>query len=217
VSLQSVETRTKAEVAYTVLRDAIREGRLAPGSRLVLREVADDLGMSFTPVREALQTLAAQGLVEQRPHVGTVVASFTPERAEEVYRLRAVLEPLAARLATERATDEDVARAETVLARLDDAVRHARSSAVPELNAAFHRALYAACGSPYLVEFVDRLWNGLPYQAISLASRAQDSHVEHRAILDAFRSRDAERCAALVTAHVASGAAAFLSRAGAPA
>ena len=209
MALEVVEARTKADAAYVALRDAIRAGKLAPGERLMLREIARDLGMSFTPVRDALQVLASQGLVEHRAHVGTVVALFTWERAQEVYRLRNLLEPVAARLGTERATTADMEYAADAFDQLGLALDRDHLAELPSRNAAFHRAIYAPSGSPYLKEFIDRLWNGLPFQAISLASRAQASHEEHRAILSAFQRGEADRCAELVTEHIARGASAM--------
>lgn len=205
-----VQTSTKAESAYVALRDAIRTGLLAPGQRLTLQELAADLGMSLTPVRDALRLLASQGLVEQRSHVGTVVSHFTRKRADDVYVLRLILEPLAARMAAEAVTDADVTALEGLLARMQTVLDANELSSFPQLNAAFHRRIYDVAHSDYLLEFIDRLWNGVPYQAISLASRAWQSHAEHRALLAAIASRDGHEAERLMHDHISAGRTAAL-------
>ncbi|WP_460855247.1 GntR family transcriptional regulator [Nocardiopsis coralliicola] len=204
--IDRVEAPTKSEVAYAALRDAIRSGELAPGERLLLQDLAGRLGMSLTPVRDALRMLAAHGLIEHRANHGAVVAEFTPERAEEVYRLRTVLEPMAAELAAQRAAPAELAAMEAALAEVDRAVADGRENDITDLNARFHHAVYSAAGSPYLQEFIDRLWNGVPYQAISLAGRARASSRQHRAIMDALQAGDAPAAAEAMRAHIAEAA-----------
>lgn len=208
---RAVPAVTKVEAAAATLRAAIRAGRYAPGARLITRDLADELGMSFTPVREALYQLRAEGLVEHRPHRGTVVSDYSRERAEEVYRLRAVLEPMAGALAAERAGEADLAEIEQLLADLTAAIEQGRTGDVPVLNAALHRRIYAASGSGLLVEFVDRLWNGVPYQTISLGDRVAESAVEHERIVAALRRRDPQAVAGELRRHIEAGAAAALS------
>ncbi|MGY2064984.1 GntR family transcriptional regulator [Blastococcus sp. SYSU DS0619] len=207
----TVPAVTKVEAAAATLREAIRSGRLLPGARLITRDLADELGMSLTPVREALQLLRAEGLVEHRPHRGTVVSDHSRERAEEVYRLRSVLEPMAAGLAARRADAEDLAAVEGLLGDLTAAIEQGRAGDVPVLNAALHRRIYAASRSPLLLEFIDRLWNGVPYQTISLVDRVAESAAEHERIVAALRRRDAGAVEAELRAHIAAGAAAALA------
>lgn len=204
--IDRVVAPTKSEAAYAALRDAIRSGELAPGERLLLQDLSRRLGMSLTPVRDALRMLAAHGLIEHRANHGAVVAEFTPERAEEVYRLRGVLEPLAAEMAAERASEERLAAMEEALRVLDEAVEGGRENDVADLNARFHQEIYAAAGSDYLLEFIDRLWNGVPYQAISLAGRARASSEQHHAIMAALRAGDGRAAAEHMRAHIAEAA-----------
>ncbi|MFC4564418.1 GntR family transcriptional regulator [Nocardiopsis mangrovi] len=212
MTLEQVRTPTKAEAAYEALRDAIRSGDLPPGHRLRLQQTARELGMSLTPVREAIRLLAAHGLVEQQANLGAVVSRFGRDSAEEIYRLRLVLEPMAAELAAERATAEDLAEIGTALDRITRALAADRPYDIPELNAAFHRAVYRAARSPYLLEFIDRLWNGVPFQAISLAGRHETSARQHREILAALRDRNGEQAARLMHAHIAEASAETLRR-----
>ncbi|MQA97720.1 MAG: FCD domain-containing protein [Streptosporangiales bacterium] len=211
MTLRRVRSVTKAEAAAQTIRGEIREGRLRPGTRLTLQELAADLDMSYTPVREALRQLQAEGLVEYRPHHGTVVADYSRDRAEDVYLLRGVLEPLASSLAAERASAEDLSEIEARLAELNAALEAGRMRDVPALNARLHKRIYATAGSPLLQEFIDRLWNGVPFQAFSLTGRFHESAAEHVAIVDALLVQDADRAAEEMRDHIAKGARAALA------
>src|SRR5215210_8838164 len=113
---------TKTQAAFHRIRAAIEDGRLKPGDRLRATALQEELDMSPTPIREALRLLQAQGLVEHRPHHGMVVAEYPVEETEEVYRLREVLEPMAAGLAAERASAEQLERIHRRLDGLKEAV-----------------------------------------------------------------------------------------------
>lgn len=205
VELERIPTHTKAEAAFLALRDAIQSGRLPPGQRVTLQRLADELGMSLTPVREALHQLAAQGLVEHRPNQHTVVTPYTRARAEEVYRLRLVLEPLAAQLAAEQMRDADLEALDATLAELDTLVEAGHNADLPALNARLHRRIYTVARSPFLLEFIDRLWNGLPFQAISLTGRQHRSADQHHAIIAALHARDGAAAAQATYDHIADG------------
>ena len=197
---------TKSSVAVRVLRDAIRDGVLPPGTQLKLTMLAEELGMSYTPLREALQTLASEGLIETRAHSSAVVLGFDIERARDVYALRAVLEPYAARMACTRASYDDISRLIELHEAHLAAVQEERVDLVPDLNRRFHMGLYEIADSALLMEFILKLWNGVPYQAISLSDRSAESAIEHAEIIAALRANDPDRVAQLVSAHIAHGA-----------
>lgn len=200
---ETAVSMTKTQAAFHRIRAAVEEGRLKPGDRLKAATFQEELGMSPTPIREALRLLQAQGLVEHRPHHGMVVAEYPVEQTEEVYRLRLVLEPMATGLAAERATAGQLEEIRRLLDDLREAVRagDARVDAA-ELNAAWHRAVYEAAGSRYLEEFIARLWGVLPLEAIWLASRSEASIEEHERITAAVEGRDASKAADLVREHI---------------
>lgn len=193
---------TKSEAAYTVLREAILDGRLEPGSRVTLQSLADDLGMSLTPVREALRLLGTHGLVEHDAHRGTRIASLSRRGVEEIFELRRVLEPLACKLAAREASDEQIAAIEDAAEALETAVREERVQDVPPLNAALHRRMYEASGSDLLLEFIDRLWGRIPYQAMSVLKHQDRSVAEHAAIVVALRERKPADAARLMREHI---------------
>jgi DNA-binding GntR family transcriptional regulator len=198
---------TKTDAAFHALRTAIEEGRLKPGERLRVNHLMDELQMSPTPIREALRLLQAEGLVVHHPHRGMAVAEYTLESAEEVYRLRGVLEPLATELAVERATGEQVAEMRRRHEELREAVRAGDPRTdLAELNAVWHRELYAACGSRHLQEFIARLWTTIPMQALWLTRRGPRSVEQHEQIMEAVERRDAAAARDLMRAHVDFGA-----------
>jgi DNA-binding GntR family transcriptional regulator len=198
---------TKTEAAFHTLRSAIEEGRFRPGERLTLTRLVQELAMSPTPIREAIRLLQAEGLLEHEPHHGVVVAEYSPEKAEEIYRLRGVLEPLATELAVERATPEQVAAIRRLHDALTEAVREgSMRTDVAELNADWHRELYAASGSRYLQDFIGRLWTAIPVRAIWLTRRAEQSIAQHETIMAAIERGDAAAAAECMREHIAFGA-----------
>jgi DNA-binding GntR family transcriptional regulator len=199
------ESQTKMSAAYGAIRLAIEEGTLAPGQRLRMSQLEGDLGMSPTPIREALRLLQADGLLEHQPHRGMIVAEYTAERAEEIYRIRVALEPVATGLAAERATDAELAHLAALHEQLAEAVASDSGATAVSLNAEWHRAIYAACGSRYLQEFITRLWTALPVRAVWLSTRAQRSVDEHRAVMDALMDRDGKLAGECMARHLTRG------------
>jgi DNA-binding GntR family transcriptional regulator len=190
---------TKTELALEALRTGIRTGDLQPGQRLRVGELTRDLGMSPTPIREALRLLQADRLVDYRPHHGIVVTELSAEATAEVYRLRALLEPLAVELAVPGLSSADVDELE----RLHE--RHAKSE-TSDRNHAWHWTIYDASGSALLNDFVRRLWEAFPWRTMwALPERVRLSHEEHEAVMEAIRHRDAELAAERMRAHVSSG------------
>jgi DNA-binding GntR family transcriptional regulator len=157
-SLAPLEIESLADRVYRRIRTLILTGELAPGEPLRQEALAEGLGTSRTPLREALNRLASEGLIEFRPHRSAVVASFTERDIETDYEARGLVEPTAARLAAERAPRETAAELETALA--------AQRAAGPDLdrqfeaNRSFHVALVRGAGNPHLTRFVESLWGG---------------------------------------------------------
>jgi len=204
----SIDARsvTKTEAAFRALRQAIEDGRYHPGEHLRVQRLVEDLRMSPTPIREALRMLQSEGLVVHHAHRGTTVAEYSPEDAAEVYALRLVLEPMAARLAAERVTDEQLHELRRLHAELGAAVADSYHSSAAELNVLWHRAVYNASASRYLQEFISRLWQALPGRAIWLTSRASMSLEQHERVTVALERRDPDAAFACMREHIALGA-----------
>ena len=197
VSVQKFAAPLRQQVLDS-LRQAIIDGRLAPGARLTERELTEMLGVSRTVVREALRSLEAEGLVHVIPNKGPVVRELSRAEAEDLYQIRAVLEGLAARLFVEHATDERV----TELAQALDVVIAAYDSGdaarVLETKNRFYDVLFAGAGSETLSSMLAtlhaRIWRwralGLTHPGRS-SDRSRESISGLRDMLAAIRRRDA--------------------------
>jgi DNA-binding GntR family transcriptional regulator len=199
---------TKSEAAYQALLRAIRAGDLAPGQRVIIAEVAEQLGMSLTPVRDALALLAEQGLVVRRPNHMTVISEHTRERSAEVSMLRSLLEPQAAMLAAVRADPDALAAIGAACAAMDRAVAGGDGAGPGDANARFHQAVARAGGSEVLADFIDRLWKQIPLQGLTVTGQSAKAAREHREILVAIEAGDGEQARLLMAAHVGHAAAA---------
>jgi DNA-binding GntR family transcriptional regulator len=198
---------TKTELALRALRAGISDGSLEPGRRLRVMELTEELGMSATPIREALRLLQADKLVEYRPHRGIVVASISSARIVEVFELRMELEPLATRIAVPRLNDSKVSELETLHKELKGAKPGQRST---ELNAQWHWAVYNASGREYLSDFISRLWEVFPWRTIRLISgRPASSLQEHESVMQAIREHDASLAADRMRTHIESSLIGF--------
>lgn len=198
-----VSAVTKAAAAFNALRKAIEEGRLRPGDRLRTADLSRELGMSSTPIREALRLLQAEGLVEYEEHRGLSVRRFSSEEVDEAYRLRVALEPLATRMAVERASDAQLAELRRIHASLRRlAQQRAGGHQAARLNTEWHRLLYAASGSALLVDFINRLWGLLPVEVLWTTDHMTSSVDNHESIMERVLARDADGAAKLMAHHI---------------
>ncbi len=197
---------TKTELALQELRERIRGGQLRPGERLRVDELTRELGMSPTPIREALRLLQADRLVDYRPHHGIVVAELSADTTEEVYHLRAMLEPLAVELAVPRLSDGDVERLEGLHKRHATAHGSRKGAADADPNRDWHWAIYDASGWQILNDLIRQLWEAFPWRTMwALGGRLDLSLEEHEAVMAAIRDRDAAAAAAGMREHITSG------------
>jgi DNA-binding GntR family transcriptional regulator len=198
VSIQKFAAPLRQQVLDT-LRQAIIDGRLAPGARLTERELTEMLGVSRTVVREALRSLEAEGLVHVIPNKGPVVRELSRAEAEDLYQIRAVLEGLAARLFVQHASAEQVEQLEHSLAVVVEAYDSGDAARVLETKNRFYDVLFAGAGSETLSSMLAtlhaRIWRwralGLTHPGRS-SGRSQESIANLRDMLAAIRARDAE-------------------------
>jgi DNA-binding GntR family transcriptional regulator len=208
-----VHHRTKAELALQVLRQRIRTGELEPGQRLRLNRLTRELGMSPTPIREALRLLQADGLVQYHPHQGIVVAESSPEETADIVRLRCLLEPLAIELVVPSLTSEQRRALESLHEKLLAAVEGRHGSAISTSNASWHWTIYDACGSDHLRRFIRRLWDVYPWRTMwALPGRAEESAREHERIMEAIAVKDAQLAAARLREHIVGGQQSLLNK-----
>jgi DNA-binding GntR family transcriptional regulator len=194
---------TRSDWVEERLRVAILQGELEAGQRLHANDLAQRLDVSATPLREAFQRLASDGLVEMLPQRGARVADLSTDEAAQIYELRLLLEPRCLRQSLE-ASDE-AHRVEIKAAF--DAFRAARTLALGiETHAQFHAALLSRCPSPWLLRFTTQLADASRlYQVASVSGRPARRHpkAEHRELCDAAVRGDIEGCVTLQEAHLA--------------
>jgi len=181
------------------LRELILTGELRPGDPLRQRDLAARFGVSATPVREALQRLESEGLVQSDLHKGATVAEAAEGATEENYRIRAALEPLAASIAAGLITENEI----TELERMNSELRGIEDGdpRYVGLNRRFHFFIYEAARSPLLVGLMRLLWQSMPQGPRVLRSHKASAE-QHDAILKALRARDGDRAAALTREHI---------------
>jgi DNA-binding GntR family transcriptional regulator len=194
---------TKTEMAYRQIRKEIVEGLLRPDTVLDQEALADRLGLSTTPIREALRLLETENLVISRRHRNTVVAPLDLVLLEETYAVRLVLDPLAVGFAAVNAREPERA---AIRAFFDNEIANPRPSAALHANRRLHRMLYSASGNSVLISVLDTLWDQTDrYRMVTLH---QDGVLgiasdEHHAIVDAVLAADAAKASALMRDHVA--------------
>ncbi|WP_300037503.1 GntR family transcriptional regulator [uncultured Roseobacter sp.] len=199
----SETTRSSGQAAYDALLAALRNGTFQPGARLREEEVGEQLGLSRTPVREALRRLESDGIVEHRPRIGAVIRSLGHTEIVELYEMRLVLERTAAEMAAKHGADAEF----DALDALNDRIEAERSN--PALGAAinqdFHRGLYLAGRNRFLMEAARALNNSLLLLGPTTYTDPERIDVvvrQHRAIIDALRAGDAEAAGAAAEAHL---------------
>lgn len=190
--------RTRAsDSVFDVLRESILSRVFSPGDRLDMKALAEQLGVSGTPVKDAINRLAAEGLVEVRPRSGTFVAEISPDAVAETFQIRRALECLAAETLVDRLTSELLRRFAALVEDLErpldteaDRAEHERA------NTALHALIVEACGNKRLYDIYSSLDAHLTIARVHSrrrpdAKRLEQERTEHRAILEAIQARDA--------------------------
>jgi DNA-binding GntR family transcriptional regulator len=198
--------RRLVDAACRILRDAILKGRFAAGTRLRQADLADQLGISRTPVREALGRLQQEGLVQLLPRGGVRVARLELDEAVEIYHLREVLDGLAARLAASRATPAALAKLERALGRMATCLERRDANRWFGAHVAFHDEMFRASGNARLQALSAVVRLSIQHfhpLLLTTAHRLEDAHREHRAIWEAIAAHDAVGAERLARAHIA--------------
>jgi DNA-binding GntR family transcriptional regulator len=198
--------RTMAEFALEQLREAIIMGELQAGTPLRLDELARSLGMSISPIREAVRQLEALGLAKHVPHQGARVVALDVDDLRDLFEVRLALESLAVRRAAERVTPAQVEGARLHLADLDHARDATDVRGAMRAHTDFHFALYEACGAPWLLQMIRPAWDRTERFRPALFSAAGELQDRHREIdgrlLDAVAEGDADSAAAALFDHL---------------
>lgn len=195
-----------AEAALVELQEAILSGELEPGAPLRLEELARSLGMSISPVREAVRQLEALGLAVHVPHRGARVSELAIEDLHDTYEARIALETVAVRRAATRFTPDDAGLGRACLDEYAAAYERDDLGAARRAHTAFHFALYAASGSDWLVRLIRPAWENCErYRVLSLPSRGpvHERQREHERILEACVDHRPAEAARLLEQHLA--------------
>ncbi|SHL06199.1 DNA-binding transcriptional regulator, GntR family [Pseudonocardia thermophila] len=196
-----------AESAYAAIRAGILSGELARGERLREEILAERIGVSRTPVREALRRLNAEGLVDFEPNRGARVAAWSERELEDLYEARALLEGYGARLAASRITEEELDHLAAIASRMSAiaVTDPARADEMTALNGEFHRTIVKASRNAQIDSLVRGLMERpLIYRTFQHYSpeRMSASQRHHNELVDALRARDGAWAEALMRAHI---------------
>jgi DNA-binding GntR family transcriptional regulator len=194
------------------LRTRIFAHELEPGAWVDEQALAEEFGISRTPLREALKVLAAEGLVRLKPRRGCYVAALSEQDLDEIFPVMALLEGRCAREATDKASDADLKRLETIHADLERYAANGDPDHFFEANQRFHDALQDLAGNRWLKQLIEETRQFIKLtrrDSLNLEGRLKQSLTEHRAILAAIQRRDAEAAGRLMHDHLLSGRAAL--------
>lgn len=193
------------ELVCENIRQAIIDGTFSPGERLMEIQLADEMGVSRTPVREAIRKLELEGFVVMIPRRGTYVADISIKDITEIYEIRISLDILAAGLAAERITDEELEKLNSYLVEIGRYVPAMDMDKIVELDTAFHDILYKATRNERLVSVIGNLreqLTGIRGRSMSYPGRLVETMDEHRALVDSIASRDVERAQRAARVHI---------------
>ena len=202
----SQEVRTSyADEAAEKLHEAIVTGSLRPNQRLVESEIARQLNMSRTPVREALKQLEMQGYLSRLPSGGMIVTDHSPSQIRNLYEIREALEIMALKLTCQRVTQEQLDRAAEYHARSSEVIRNQDVSQFIEVNSAFHNELLSACGNEQLWSLIQTFRDQFFDRRLVRVFNAADWRnmpKQHQRLLDAVRQRNPHLAEKAVHEHV---------------
>lgn len=191
---EHLQHKTLNDQAYEAIKQGLISGRFAPKQVLILRNLAETYGISTTPVREALQRLVGEGLLEMLPNRSIAVPDWDVAKFSELFRIRCELEGLAAELATPRITKAVLSALHALADAIDDALAEGRHKDYVALNQRFHFTIYRNAGSPRLLRMIENLWGEVGAymnELFAYGGYGPVANAEHRAILKWLAARDA--------------------------
>lgn len=193
---------SRTEYVYRHIRQAIRDGQFRQGDRVREEDIAKMLGVSRTPVREALRQLQSQGLIDFTAGRGAGIVELSRPQILELYAMREILEGAAARMAAEHATPAEI----SYLSHLMDEFRQSKDPArLAAVNVAFHRSICEGAHNRYLVQSLDQLRDALALlqgTTFSVKGRPATADEEHRAIFEAIKARNPDAAEQAARAHI---------------
>ena len=202
------ERKSLGEHVFESLKHSIVRGKISPGEWLVESHIAETLGISRTPVREAIHKLEREGLIERQPRGGFTVLGLDRDDIEETFGIRSVLEGYAARLAAVKHEATELNDLENKIDEFQKALDHKKMNLLPAINTEFHDLLYSLSKSPKLINMINGLRDQIyRYREMILKEIkfASTSNLDHQKMLKYIRKRDAEGAERLVRDHILRG------------
>jgi DNA-binding GntR family transcriptional regulator len=202
------ERKSLGEHVFESLKHSIIRGKISPGEWLVESHIAETLGISRTPVREAIHKLEREGLIERQPRGGFTVLGLDRDDIEETFGIRSVLEGYAARLAAVKHEAQELKDLENKIDEFQKALDRKKMNRLPAINTEFHDLLYSLSKSPKLINMINALRDQIyRYREMILKERkfATTSNLDHKNMLKYIRKRDAEGAERLVRDHILRG------------
>jgi DNA-binding GntR family transcriptional regulator len=201
----SEEKDVKTGRVFQYIYEGIKNGEYSSGQMLTEGEIVKKLGVSRTPVREALRRLEKFGLVTSEPHKGVKVISMSNERIKQLYEVREVLEGLGAKLIAQSRNEEAVTKLSSILDEAEEAVKEGNVETLSKINSNFHLEIAKASNNFYLVDIMATLQSHISLvmtTSLSSKDRPPENLKEHRMIVYAIKSWDPEYAEAAIKAHV---------------
>ncbi len=208
--------QTKQEWVYSTVKEAILSCALAPGARLTLDDLAEQLKVSRVPVREALLQLQVEGLVDITPHAGAVVSPISLDSIHELFMILEELEVLAGRVVAERASSAELKSLEDMLTDMGEAIAAGDVERWSELNTEFHKEISRLSGMPFLQQITEKAlekWDRMRRYFLMevLHKRITQAHEEHRQIYAALKEGDVEAVKQTLRTHNRNALKAYLA------
>lgn len=197
--------RPLRDIVFSALREAILSGEFKPGERLMEVQLAEEMGVSRTPVREAIRKLELEGLVVMIPRKGAYVSGLTLKDVADVFEIRGSLEGLAAGLAAERITNDEIEDLEKILKELALAVEKGDMDTTIKKDAEFHQILFSATRNERLAQIINNLKEHIDrfrVQSFTNPARMKSVIEEHQKIVDAIKDRNADSAEKLAKDHI---------------
>ncbi len=199
------DNRSLTSIIFDKIREDILLGKYSRGDKIVEAKLADELGVSRTPVREALKQLELDGLVDNIPNRGVIVKGISKQDIHDIFTLRIAIEGIAVRWAIERMDDEDLNKLKEIFELMEFFTFKKDVEKIAELNTQFHETIYNATKSRYLEHVLtdfQYFMKTTRYKSLSSPGRLESALEEHRKVIDAFVDRDIEKAAEALLYHV---------------
>ena len=190
---------------YRVLKTEIVKGFLEPGTKLLENKIAEEMQVSRTPVREAMQKLVAEGFVKTTPNQTMVVTEVSPEDVKEVLQIRGVLEGLAARIAAKKINRQEIVELENIISQMSLHVTKKDLSSYCQVDDEFHNLILNICGNKWIIQIRDNLGSFIyrfRIKSLSVPGRLKCSLEEHRKIMESLREHDSAEADRLSQIHM---------------